>query len=106
MLLAFGVYAHIHPMSLPPILSVSLNDAVLTVSVKLWLRGLGDCTFNLTFNTQNNVYASLLFTRIHDELVKRMREIRRESYAQGWRDAKSKHARKKTDTDWFDSSLP
>jgi len=54
----------------------------------------------LYWKCSDKQYAMLLREHIEQKLSRKLEQIRRESYEQGWKDAKSKKVAKKT---WFKS---
>jgi hypothetical protein len=58
--------------------------------------------FRLVYNAGAEWAARLLHADLRERLSQRMRQIRQEAYAQGWKDAKAKR-RKET---WFSGELP
>lgn len=77
---------------------------VLTAGADVVLRitpgyPLGDRFFDLRWGTGSEWGAQLLWQMFDRALGARLEAIRKEAYAQGWRDAKSK----KTKRTWFSS---
>lgn len=70
-----------------------------TVYIKVELPGVQ--TFDFRFDTLNEWSAELLMRAVQDRLGDTAQTVREESYLEGWKAAKAKHAKRKHfDTIW------
>lgn len=84
---------------MPPLLNLERSGSDVRVTAKSWTAG---TTFFLVYNAGCEWAARLLLSDLDQALCNRMEKIRREAYAQGWKDAK---ARRRKET-WFSGELP
>jgi hypothetical protein len=70
-------------------------------SINGWAANTNGWMWEFTIETcQDEPYAILLAERMQKDLSKKLEAIRRETYNEGWKDAKAKKSGKK---DWFKS---
>ncbi len=82
------------------ILELSRDGCQVKVSVTIMADILR--AFPCSFRTVEPWAAWALVARMQDQLDARMRTIRADAYARGWKDAKAKRARET----WFSGELP
>jgi hypothetical protein len=63
--------------------------------------GINGSAMLLYWETNSSMLVHLLRDKLHDELNKKLTEMRREAYESGWRDAKAKSAKKTWFSGWW-----
>lgn len=75
-------------------IEIKRSGTQLVISAEIFIGTVGDRTYEATWEAGSEAYAGLIRSEIQRNLERRLERIRREAYAQGWKDAKAKRAKK------------